>query len=358
MIGARLVTLHFAAGSLAELPRSGQEKPPAWPQRGQYQGSMSTMNPVDFPEPVFPQPPPLPRGREIELRGRGTTFVREVPAPKGRKKRPTVLLVHGWTVTADLNFYECFGPLGARYPVVAHDQRGHGRGIRSGEFRLEDCADDIASLIDAMELQRPIVVGYSMGGGVAQLVAQRHPDKIRGIVLCATAHRFASGLHEQAWRRVLLDSVTAVMARLPVDIRARLNQEFQARRDVGNSHEAWVLDEIARHDPAMVLQGLQALAAFDSLTWLGDLDVPVAVVRTLDDTTVPTADQNTMIDALLDRSVFDVDGSHRSAVEKPQEFVAALLGAIADVEDRALTSAQVALRRRRLRSRSMENVGH
>jgi 3-oxoadipate enol-lactonase len=311
---------------------------------------MVSMTEADYPEPVFPQPPPLPRGREVELPGRGSTFVREVPAPKGRKRMPSILLVHGWTVTADLNFYECFGPLGARYRVVAHDQRGHGRGIRAEEFSLEDCADDIAVLIDTMELQRPIVVGYSMGGGVAQLVAQRHADKIRGVVLCATAHRFASGLHEQAWRRVLLDGVTAVLSRLPIDIRERLNHELQSRRDVGNSHEAWVLDEIARNDPAMMLQGLQALAAFDSLPWLGDLDVPVAVVRTLDDMTVPTADQNTMIDALLDRSVFDVDGSHRSAVEKPKEFVEALLAAIADVEDRSLTSTQVTLRRRRLRS--------
>ncbi len=82
-------------------------------------------------EPIFPQPPPLPRGRDVELPGRGTTFVREVPAPRGRRRAPTVVLLHGWTVTADLNFFRCFGPLGTMYRVVALDQRGHGRGIRA-----------------------------------------------------------------------------------------------------------------------------------------------------------------------------------------------------------------------------------
>lgn len=297
-------------------------------------------------EPIFPQPPPLPTGRDIELPGRGTTFVRDVAAPKGRRRSVPVVLLHGWTVTADLNFFRCFGPLGTMYRVVALDQRGHGRGIRANPFRLEDCADDVAALIDVMALDRPIVVGYSMGGGVAQLVAHRHPAAVRGVVLCATAHRFGGRFNDDVWKKVLLDGVTAVVSRLPPEVRARLQQGMQARRDPQTPREAWVLQEIARHDPAMVLQGLQALTTFDSLPWLGDLDVPVAVVRTLQDTTVPTADQNVMIDALADRSVFDVDAPHRAAVEVPELFVPALMEAIADIEDRALTSAQVARTRR------------
>jgi 3-oxoadipate enol-lactonase len=290
-------------------------------------------------EPVFPQPPPLPRGRDIELPGRGTTFVREVPAPRGRKRAPTVVLLHGWTVTADLNFFRCFGPLGTTYRVVALDQRGHGRGIKALPFRLEDCADDVAALIDTLGLDRPIVAGYSMGGGVAQLVAQRHPEKIRGVVLCATAHRFGAQLSEQGWRKVLLEGVTAVVSRLPPDVRARLQQGVQSRRGAQTPREAWVLEEIARHDPAMVLQGLRALTAFDSLPWLGDLDVPVAVVRTLQDLTVPTRDQDVMIDAVGGAPVFDVDAPHRAVVEAAELFVPALMAAIADIEDRTLTSA-------------------
>ncbi len=127
---------------------------------------------------------------------------------------------------------------------------------------------------------------------------------------------------------------------------------MQTRRTAQTSREAWVLEEIARHDPAMVLQGLRALTSFDSLPWLGDVDLPVAVVRTLQDVTVPTADQDVMIDALADRSVFDVDAPHRAAVEAAELFVPALMEALADVEDRALTSAQPVKARRTVSPRA------
>ena len=57
--------------------------------------------------------PPLPPGRIVELPGRGTTFVREADGPAGA---PTVVLLHGWSVDADLNWFACYGPLGRALP--------------------------------------------------------------------------------------------------------------------------------------------------------------------------------------------------------------------------------------------------
>ena len=75
---------------------------------------------------------------------------------------------------------------------MALDQRGHGRGIRSlRPFRLQDCADDVIALADVLDVDRVIPVGYSMGGPVALLAARRHPDRVPGIVLCATSARFS-----------------------------------------------------------------------------------------------------------------------------------------------------------------------
>ena len=88
--------------------------------------------------------PALPPGRNVALPGRGTTFVRELAGPEGA---PTLLLLHGWTATADLNWFACFEPLAEHFRVVALDHRGHGRGLRGDDpFRLEDCADDAAAL--------------------------------------------------------------------------------------------------------------------------------------------------------------------------------------------------------------------
>ena len=130
-------------------------------------------------------------GERIELAGRGTTFARVIDGPPGA---PTVVLLHGWIASGGLNWFTAFGPLSQRYRVIAPDMRGHGRGIRSRRrFRLADCADDVAALLEHLGAEPAIVVGYSMGGPIAQLLWRRHPDRVAGLVLCATSYRFVRG---------------------------------------------------------------------------------------------------------------------------------------------------------------------
>src|SRR5438034_11545465 len=85
---------------------------------------------------------------------------------------------------------ETFGPvlpqLAERHQVILPDLQGHGRTAdidRPIEVRL--MADDIAALIDHLGLDRPDVVGYSLGGGVALQVAVRHPDKVGRLVVAS-----------------------------------------------------------------------------------------------------------------------------------------------------------------------------
>jgi pimeloyl-ACP methyl ester carboxylesterase len=100
--------------------------------------------------------------------------------------RPLVLL-HG-----GLGSGEMFGPvrpaLAEHHQVIAVDLQGHGRTAdidRPIDIRL--MADDIAALIDHLELERPDLVGYSLGGGVALQTAVKYPDKV-GRLVVASAH--------------------------------------------------------------------------------------------------------------------------------------------------------------------------
>jgi pimeloyl-ACP methyl ester carboxylesterase len=94
--------------------------------------------------------------------------------------------------TAALNWYPSLAYLGQRFRVVAPNLRGHGReGCGAPPFSLEGCSDDLAALINELEIRHPIAVGYSMGGALAQVLARRHGDLLGGIVLCATAATFA-----------------------------------------------------------------------------------------------------------------------------------------------------------------------
>ena len=98
--------------------------------------------------------------------------------------RPLILL-HG-----GLGSGEMFGPtvpaLAAKYQVILPDLQGHGRTAdidRPIDIRL--MADDIAALIDHLGLEKPDIVGYSLGGGVAFFTASKHPEKVGKLVMAA-----------------------------------------------------------------------------------------------------------------------------------------------------------------------------
>jgi pimeloyl-ACP methyl ester carboxylesterase len=99
--------------------------------------------------------------------------------------RPLILL-HG-----GLGSGEMFGPilpaLAASHQVIAVDLQGHGRTADiDGPLDARLMADDIAALIGHLGLERPAVMGYSLGGGAAFFTAARHPEVVRRLVLVST----------------------------------------------------------------------------------------------------------------------------------------------------------------------------
>ena len=273
----------------------------------------------------------LPRGREIELEDRGRTFIRMLEAPPGA---PTLLLLHGWTGTADLNWFTTYESLGGRYGVVAMDHRGHGRGLRNGTFRLADCADDAVAVLDHLGFDRVIAVGYSMGGPITQLMWRRHPDRISGAVLCATAATFNTSSREKA----LFAGVGAIaMAARAVPPPLR---EFTGLRlllgRAGPDLRQWAVDELSRHDWLQLVQAGQELGGFDSRRWIRSIDVPTSLVITTQDEVVLTERQLALAGMIPDARTFEVHGPHSSCISHPDEFTAALLAAVGSVEDRSL----------------------
>ena len=102
--------------------------------------------------------------------------------------RPLILL-HGGLASGEM-----FGPilpaLTTNHQVIAPDLQGHGRTAdidRPIDIRL--MADDIAALIDQLGLEKPDLVGYSLGGGVAFFTASKYPEKVRKLVTASIYFR-------------------------------------------------------------------------------------------------------------------------------------------------------------------------
>lgn len=275
--------------------------------------------------------PPLPSGRPVELPGRGRTFIRELRGPKGA---PTLVLLHGLGVDADLNWFTSYGPLSARYNVVAMDHRGHGRGVRTPRFRLADCADDVEALCNVLDLSKVVPVGYSMGGPIAQLLWHRHRARVAGMVLCATGARFAQNAGRQM--AAALGPAVAGIARfssvaLPHNPIVR---QLVASRMADPGLRQWVASRERRTDPSAVLQAAAALGRFSSRDWIGGVDVPTAVVVTQFDRLVPRPRQEELLKRINTATEHRVLGDHAVCVTRPDLFLPALLDACTTVTGR------------------------
>ena len=90
--------------------------------------------------------PWLPEGRIVSVPDRGEFFVRYFQ--HADPSAPTLLLLHGWTASSDVQFFTAYEELAQHYSFVGIDHRGHGRGIRpTRTFSLEECADDAAAVV-------------------------------------------------------------------------------------------------------------------------------------------------------------------------------------------------------------------
>jgi pimeloyl-ACP methyl ester carboxylesterase len=112
------------------------------------------------------------------------------PHDAGMREVPTVLLLHGGPGADHSIFKPAYSQLADIAQVVYFDHRGDGRSDGrddSARWRLAQWGDDVKALCDALEIERPIVMGVSFGGYVAMSYALRHPRHPAKLILCSTA---------------------------------------------------------------------------------------------------------------------------------------------------------------------------
>jgi pimeloyl-ACP methyl ester carboxylesterase len=267
--------------------------------------------------------PDLPPARVIELPGRGTVTARVVDGPA------PVLLLHGWTLTADVNFCHLMPHLPGG--MVAMDHHGHGRGPRRAErFRIEDSADDHVALLDALGIEKVIVFGYSLGGPIGLDLARRHPDRVAGLVLQATALRFDSWVDKLT--KPLLRAIRPLTAfGLGRTVPLRFFNDTRDRSTQTKLLWQWLRRELALCHPRTLVDVMLAEYAFDFHPHVAALaGVPTAVVVTTKDSAVPPRDQREMA-RLLGADTIAIEEDHDVFLAAPQAYVSASLEAITRV---------------------------
>jgi pimeloyl-ACP methyl ester carboxylesterase len=276
--------------------------------------------------------PWLPAGGLLRIEGRGEFFVRTHTGAD--RSAPTVLLLHGWTASTDLQFFTAYEALADHFSFVGIDHRGHGRGLRSpAPFRLEDAADDAAAVVRELGTGPVVVVGYSMGGPIGLHLARRHPDLVRGLVVQATSLEWTETRRERALWRVLPIAGSWLRSK---GYRRYLNRAVPKLIGAGHPMERyvpWLLSEMSRNDPFAMVDAGRALAGYDARPWAAMLGVPAGSLITTRDRLVSVAKQRALA-SRLGATVRELPADHFAPIEDPGGF-AALTVELIDVVARA-----------------------
>jgi 3-oxoadipate enol-lactonase len=282
--------------------------------------------------------PWLPASSIVTVEGRGEFFVRHHRHPD--PTAPTVMLLHGWTASSDLQFFTAYEAMAEHCSFVGIDHRGHGRGLRSPEpFTLEDAADDAAGVLRVLDITGVVAVGYSMGGPISMLLTQRHPDLVAGLVVQATALEWNGTLRERMQWRWLPLMGAVLRSRVAGRFMKRFLERMLADGHSLRQYVPWLRGESQRADIGSVLEAGKALGAYDATDWAPTLGVPAGMLVTTKDRLVRPRKQWALA-AALRAEVREIPTDHLGPWEAPDQFASATMELL-DVVTSSVRSATV-----------------
>lgn len=228
---------------------------------------------------------------------------------RGAPTLPPIVLVHGAGGDAAM-----WDPVLDRFPgwrVLALDLPGHGRSDGEGQSRVEPYSEAVEAFCQALGLPAAVIVGHSLGGAVAQMLARGPSPACRAAVLsCTFPHLPADPARlqqiENAWEDYL-----AFNAPLQVsdEASARLHRDAEAM--------------VRRREPSTFLNDLRACDAFQSEPWLQEVSVPVLVLSAQEDELTPLSGALRLYQG-VPRARLAVlgPGRHWLMAEQPRQYAA------------------------------------
>ncbi len=238
----------------------------------------------------------------------------------GKRDGEPLLLVHGlgadsrgWILQRQT--------LGATYRLVTVDNRGVGRSDKpAGPYDLEVMALDATAALDAAGFESAHVMGASMGGIIAQMLAVEHPERVRSLVLACTA------CHHLPWRRDLLHQWIVDVETL--GMRGFVNRNLRWLVGPRSLRRIWpaltLLGPLAFNvEPEAFIAQVQAILNTDDALAdrLLDVEVPALIIVGSQDTLTPWGDSEELA-SLLSNSELAVirGGAHLFMVEHARTF--------------------------------------
>ncbi|MCR9135254.1 MAG: alpha/beta hydrolase [Alphaproteobacteria bacterium] len=201
-----------------------------------------------------------------------------------------------------------------KYPIYAIDLPGHGRSTGQSHTHVEAYADAIASFLEAMDLQRVVLVGHSMGAAIALTLAVTSNPRLAGIALIGGSGRLiVSDAILDGLQTSFEPTVDAIV-------------KYSWHRDTSAFFKKEGRQHLLEAGSGVVYNDFLACSRFDLSDRLSEITIPVLVMAAEQDRMVPLEDSRTMASAFKFGTFAELqDCGHYMHVEKPREAAGVLV---------------------------------
>lgn len=233
------------------------------------------------------------------------------------------------------NWRDNMDALGRHFHVAAWDARGYGDSDDyEGSLRFSDYTHDLARLLDHFGAAKAHILGLSMGGRIAMDFAEKYPDRILTLTLCATHRGLAHFSAEKKQEFIRLRKEPLINGGEPRDIAQGVANSLKGPRITPEQYEA-LIDSLSRLHKVSYIKSLEASILGDSLDNLHQIGVPThVIVGGGDQLTTPQMAME-LADLIPDARLTIIPyAGHLVNIERPRHFNEAVVGFLREVQGR------------------------
>ena len=191
--------------------------------------------------------------------------------------------------------------------AITPDLPGHGRSNGPGFNTAAGYAAALVGLLEALKLKQVIVLGFSMGGAIAQVMALHHKARVAGLILLATSAKLT--IHPAMLNGLQTDYDTTLQTLI----------DRQWAEEASEQVKRLSLRRLQEIDPAVLRRDYQAVHSFDGRDHLSQIQVPTLILSGTADRMTPPPDSDYLHEKIAGSQLVRIGGGgHLMALEQPQ----------------------------------------
>ncbi|RBI64255.1 alpha/beta hydrolase [halophilic archaeon] len=253
---------------------------------------------------------------------------------------PPLVFVHASVVDRTM-WKQQVDALSDDYATIVYDVRGHGRtgGSTESEYTMDLLAEDLHALVTALDLDRPVLCGLSMGGGIAQTYAATHPGRIAGLILADTFTPRILTRGEWCLRRLVMNGLVPPVRLVGYERVEKANVWLTERLFGGSSGDYEKIERLRETGPKMATDEfakvIRSMTRFHELSIdLSAITVPTLVLYGENELPFVKRHAAELAAHLSDVAVDEVpDAGHASNLDNPDYFTAAVRTFLAQIHE-------------------------